>query len=84
MSQIMYQLHPCEEWKRFKISPLPGFKYNPDGSLVYEQYTRPGSERQALRDFPILPDKASFTVPAGIFNDVLTSLDLHRRRLVVS
>ena len=78
MSQIMYQLHPCEEWKRFKNSPLPDFKHNPDGSLVYEQYTRPGKERQALRDFPILPDKASSTVAASMSHDLLTSLDLHR------
>ena len=56
----MYQLYPCEEWKRFKKSPLPNPKTNLDGSLVYEQWTRPGEERKPLLDFKLLPDKVSF------------------------
>lgn len=79
----MYQLHPCEEWKRFKKSPLPKPKTNPDGSLVYEQWTRPGDERKPLLDFKLLPDKASFLFKVEIFHHVLTSLDLLRGRLVV-
>ena len=80
----MYQLYPCEEWKRFKESPLPNPKRNPDGTLVYEQYTRPGHERQPLLDFKILPDKVSFLVTTALSHDVLMSLDILRRRLVVS
>lgn len=71
----MYQLHPCEEWKRFKNSPLPGPKTNPDGSLVYEQWTRPGHERKPLLDFKLLPDKASFFA-LQMSHNLLTSLDL--------
>ncbi|KAF6241833.1 hypothetical protein HO173_000545 [Letharia columbiana] len=80
----MYQLHPCAEWRRFKDSPLPEPKYNPDGTVVYEQWTRPGQGRRPLLDFKLLPDKASFIVANAIFHDVLTSLDLHRGSLVVS
>lgn len=71
----MYQLHPCDEWQRFKKSPLPGFKYNPDGTPVYEQWTKEGEERQPLRDFKILPDKASPVVAAAVPHNMLTSLD---------
>ena len=60
----MYQLRPCKKWKRFKDSDLPGPKKNPDGSPVYEQYTRPGDERRVLLDFKILPDKVSSTIVA--------------------
>ena len=55
----MYQLRPCREWGRFRDAALPGPKMNPDGSPVYEQYTRPGCERRVLLDFKILPDKVS-------------------------
>lgn len=79
----MYQLHPCEEWKRFSRMPAPGPKHNPDGSLVYEQWTRPGKDRQPLRDFQILPDKASVIVAPAISHDGLICLDLYRRSLVV-
>ena len=72
----MYQLHSCEEWKRFKNSPLPGPKASPDGSLVYEQWTRPGHERKPLLDFKLLPDKASFFA-IQMSHNLLTSLDLH-------
>lgn len=80
----MYQLRPCAEWERFKRSPVPGFKHNPDGTLVYEQWTRDGKQRRPLRDFKILPDKASFIVAVAILHKMLTSLDLHRGSLVVS
>ena len=80
----MYQLDPCDEWERFKKSPVPGFKYNPDGTLVYEQWIRDGEERRPLRDFKILPDKASLIVANAVPYDMLTSLDLQRRSLVVS
>ena len=80
----MYQLYPCAEWKQFRDLPLPEPKYNLDGTPVYEQYTRPGHQRRQLLDFKILPDKASFIVAATVSHVVLTSLDLHRRRLVVS
>lgn len=73
----MYTLHPCAEWKRFKDSRRPGPKQNPDGSLVYEQWTRPGHERRPLLDFKILPNKASLIIAAAMIYDVLTSLDLH-------
>lgn len=79
----MYQLHPCAEWQRFKATSLPEPKKNPDGSPVYEQYTRPGDERQVLLDFKILPDKVSFIVATAISQYVLMSLDLNGRRLVV-
>lgn len=79
----MYELHPCEQWKRFKRSPLPGPKTNPDGSLIYEQWTRPGQERKPLLDFKLLPDKVSLSFTVAKSNDVLTSLDLLRGRLVV-
>ena len=62
----MYQLYPCEAWWRFKALRPPGPKKNADGSLVYEQYTRPGYLRERLLDFKILPDKASFIVTATI------------------
>ena len=79
----MYELHPPAEWKLFKDRPLPGPKKNPDGSLVYEQWTRPGQNRQPLLDFKLLPDKASFILTAAITHDVLTSLDFHCGSLVV-
>ena len=83
-SQIMYQLHPCDEWERFKKTALPGPKHNPDGTLVYEQWTRPGQDRRPLLDFKILPDKVSLLCAVARSHDVLMFLDLHRRSLVVS
>ena len=55
----MYQLHPCEEWTRFKYSALPEPKQSADGSPVYEQWTRSGQKRRQLLDFKILPDKVN-------------------------
>ena len=79
----MYTLQPCVEWKRFRGSKRPEPKQHPDGSPMYEQWTRPGSSPQVLRDFKILPDKASFTCSAATSDGLLTSVDIHRGSLVV-
>lgn len=62
----MYELYPCDEWRRFKTLRRPLPKQNADGSFVYEQYTRPGRLRDRLLDFKILPDKASSIVTTAI------------------
>ena len=63
----MYTLQPCAEWKRFRSSSRPKPKKHQDGTLIYEQWTRPGTQRQVLLDFKILPDKASFICSADTF-----------------
>ena len=49
------------------MAELPEPKEHPDGTPVYEQWTRPGTQRQVLLDFKILPDKASLIYSADIY-----------------
>lgn len=55
MPEIIYQLHPDDEWYVLKNHPQkPAQKRNAQGELMWEQFPEPGQPRRAILDWKIV------------------------------
>ena len=61
LPSILYTLHPPASWHDFRLSPPAPPEKDADGNLVLEKYPLPGKRVKPLRDYKILPDKASIS-----------------------
>ena len=64
--EVMYYLHPPQEWIAFRGAPLPAQRRDAQNNLMFERFPRQGLPARPLLDFPILPDRVSLDLPTQV------------------